>query len=289
MLPFGRSSLETLFNIFLHFLSDTIFRFASCCFMRLIIIFICLFLVLTLKALAQQTFKLRGVVSKRLSGERIAQVVINDLRSHDFIESDNVGWFAINVAIGDTLLFSKADYTPQKIVITAIADIPVYMQPVVKLDEVQIKGQTKRQELNDVMNDYRKKGTFYDGKPPALSFLTSPITGLYELFGKTPGQARRFAKDSKNELEYAEVHRRYNTALIKRVTHASDSTAQKFMNYYTPSFEDLKQWNDYELIRRIRKSYDYYAKNSDKEGLEKLNLPPLVHSENKKLDSNSDR
>ena len=39
------------------------------------------------------------------------------------------------------------------------------MEPVINLNEVTVKGQTKRQELSEVMSDYRKQGTFYDGKP----------------------------------------------------------------------------------------------------------------------------
>jgi hypothetical protein len=228
---------------------------------------------LSLTAEGQQLLTIKGVISKKLSVERIPQVLISNTRSREVMISDDLGWFAIKAEIGDTLLFSKFDYTDQKIIITGTGDIPVYMQPVIKLAEVKIQGQTKKQELNDVMADYRKQGTFYDGKPPAMSFLASPLTGLYELFGTTPGRAKRFAAYSKGEIEYAEVRRRYTVQLVKRVTKASDSTARKFMEYYTPSFDDLKEWNDYELIKQIRKSYDYYDKNGDKFKLQELNTP----------------
>jgi hypothetical protein len=229
---------------------------------------------LVLNASAQQAFILKGVVSKKLSGERIAQVVINNLRSKEIMMSDELGWFSIKAAVGDTLLFTKADYTDQKIVVSGTSDIPVYMQPVIKLATVTIQGQTKKQELNDVMNDYRKLGTFYDGKPPVLSALASPITGLYELFGKTPGEARRFKAFTKEEMEYAEVHKRYNVKLIVRVTNITDSAAKKFMAYYTPSYQDLKGWNDYDLIRRVKEEYAYYEANKRNLGLHELELAP---------------
>jgi hypothetical protein len=54
--------------------------------------------------------------------------------------------------------------------------------------------------------------------PACLAALTSPLTGLYELFGKTPGRAKRFAAFSKRELEATEVDRRYNKFFIMRVT-----------------------------------------------------------------------
>jgi hypothetical protein len=192
--------------------------------------------------------------------------------------SDEIGWFTIKAAIGDTLLFSKQDYTDQKIVIGSHADIPVYMQPVVHLAEVKIAGESKKQELNDIMNDYRHKGIYFDGKPPLSAFSPfggSPLTGLYELFGKEPKRMRRFAEFTKNENEYAEVKKRYTLPLVKRVTKTTDTAAKKFMEYYMPSYEDIKAWNDYELIKHIRESYDFYEKNKDKLRLQNLTSPLL--------------
>jgi len=229
----------------------------------------------SIRVTAQEVFVVRGVISRNISVERLAQVLITNLRTKEIALSDDVGWFSIKAAIGDTILFNKLKYTDQKVMITAKGDIPVYMQPEIQLDQVTISGQSKKQELKDVMSDYRRQGIYYNGKPPVLSFLTSPLTGLYELFGKGPGQARRFAAFSKGELEYAEVHKRYNLAMVMRVTNADSAAAKGFMEYYTPSFEDLKQWNDYELIKQVKKSYEYYDKSPDKKKLEELNRPSL--------------
>jgi hypothetical protein len=48
------------------------------------------------------------------------------------------------------------------------------------------------------------------------------------------------------------------------------------MEYYTPSYEDLKGWNDYELIKHIRTSYEYYDKSTDKVKLQQLNQPTFI-------------
>jgi len=240
----------------------------------LILIVICV--LAAIKGYGQQEFTIKGVISKKLSTERIGQVMVVNLRSHVIMMSDEIGWFNIKAMIGDTLLFSKLDYTDQKIVIASQADIPVYMQPVVHLAEIRILGESKRQELSDIMNSYRNKGIYYDGKPPLSAFSPfggSPLTGLYELFGKEPKRMRRFAEFTKNENEYAEVKKRYTLSLVKRVTKAPDSTAKKFMEYYTPSYEDIKTWNDYELITHIRESFDFYEKNKDKPEIRNLNAP----------------
>jgi len=245
------------------------------------IIMFCLGFLFQVKA--QDTFVLRGVVSRNISVERLAQVLITNLRTKNVMMSDELGWFSINAAIGDTLLFNKNNYTDLKLVVKEKGDIPVYMQPVIVLDQVTINGQSKKQELNDVMKDYHRQGIYYNGKPPVLSFLTSPLTGLYELFGKGPGQARRFAAFSKGELEFAEVRRRYNRAMVMRVTSTDSTTAKGFMEYYTPSYEDLKQWNDYELIKEVKRNFEYYEKAPDRKQLEQLNRPSLIPKEEKPL------
>jgi hypothetical protein len=106
----------------------------------------------------------------------------------------------IKVSVGDTLLFSKEKFTPQKIEVLNNSDMPVYMQPQIVLAEVKITGQTKRQEVNEIMGDYRKQGTFYAGKPPVTSFITNPLTGIYELFGQTPNRAKRLPSFQKARL-----------------------------------------------------------------------------------------
>lgn len=212
---------------------------------------------------AQQPLTIRGVVFKKNAAGRISQAVITDLNTKVAMMSDELGAFSIQASIGDTLSIIKYDFTPEKRVITTGDDLYIYMQPVIVLNQVVIKEQTKKQELNDVMRQYRSQGTFYNGKPPALSFVTSPLTGLYELFGKTPKNARRFAEFSKNELEADVVHRRYTKALVISVTKLSDEDAQKFMQVYTPLYEDVKVWNDYELIQYIKKNFAYYEQHKD--------------------------
>jgi hypothetical protein len=228
------------------------------------------------KASAQE-FTLKGVISKKSSPERVGQVLIKNLKTNTLMISDDLGWFSIKASVGDTLFFTKDEFTPQKVAVLNNSDMPVYLQPVIRLGEVKVLGQTKKQELNEIMGDYRKQGTFYNGRPPVLSFLANPLTGIYELFGKTPGRARRFANFAKGEAEQAEVNRRYNVSFVKQFTKLpTDSAARRFMSYYTPSYDDLKGWNDYELIKHMQKSYEYYKNSGQKEMLEELNSPSFI-------------
>jgi hypothetical protein len=206
----------------------------------------------------------KGTTYRKISNDRLSMVKINNLKNHIVVLSDDLGNYTIKANKGDTLEFTKADFTVQKQEYEGFAMV-VYMQPGFKLGEVRIVGQTKRQELKEIMGAYKSQGTFYNGKPPVLSFLTNPITGVYELFGKTPGRAKRFANFAKRELEATEVDRRYNSTLVMRVTGLADSAeVSKFMSFWRPSYEDLKIWADYDLMKHIRTNYQYYKRNGDK-------------------------
>ncbi len=212
----------------------------------------------------------KGTTYRKISNDRLSAVKVTNLKNRIAATSDELGNYTIRANIGDTLEFTKPDYTVQKQEYEGFSMV-VYMQPEFKLGEVRITGQTKKQELKEIMGAYRSKGTFYNGKPPALSFLTSPITGFYELFGKNPGRARRFATFAKREVEASEVDRRYNKPLVMRITGLKDTAqVQKFMDYWRPSFEDLKIWADYDLIKHIKTNFEYFLKEGDKGGLPKL-------------------
>jgi hypothetical protein len=226
---------------------------------------------------AQQAITVRGVVFMKSSTQRVSQVLITDLNNKNVMMSDDLGMFSISTAVGDTLLMTKKDYTPLKVPVVDKNDLSLFLQPVVQLNQVTVKGQTEKQELNDVMKQYRSEGLFNDGKSlPFWEALNSPVTELYNLFAKAPADARRFAAFSKNELESSEVYKRYTKELVKSVTKLSDDEVLKFMQFYTPSYQDIKEWNDYQLIAAIKKNFTYYkrTKNRQPQLQELPKIPP---------------
>lgn len=200
---------------------------------------------------------------KKISSDKLPQVIIINKKNKASALSDNLGGFSVKAEKGDTIHFETLDYTPQDQVYNGY-DMVVYMQPQISLNQVTIKGQTKREELSDIMGSYRSKGIYYDGKPPVLSFFTSPITSFYELFGKGPGRARRFAEFAKREVEETSVDRRYSKAMVMRITGIKDTlVAAKFMEFYRPHFDEIKTWNDYELIQRVKRAYESFQRSGE--------------------------
>lgn len=233
----------------------------------IIIIFL---LCLPLFTRAQQALSINGVIFKQDAADRISQATITDMQSQVIMMSDELGGFTIKASKGDTLIFNKNGYTPQKLAVSGPGDMAVYMQPARVLPEVAVKAESPKNELDDVKNVYRSKGLYFDGNPPWTAFLLSPLTAFYELFGTDAKNERHFAQFSKNETEAIEVDKRYTHDLVKRVTGLPDEDVTKFMQQYRPSYEDMKAWNDYDLIAHIKKYLIYFKKHKDGIPVQKL-------------------
>jgi len=224
-------------------------------------------------ASAQELAYFKGVIFKKNSPVTIAFTSVSNLSRKNIAEvfSDDLGAFRIQAALGDTLLFKKADYTPQIIVLQSYSTLSVYMAAVIHLNQVTVKEASKQKELYDALDNYKKKGQYYSLDPSVMSVLTSPLTGLYELFGKAPAQARKFQKYSKEEMDRLEVARRYNKTIVKNITNMPDADLEDFMFNFTPNVEDIRVWTDYDIISYIKRCYAYFKENRNDYKVQKLN------------------
>jgi len=227
---------------------------------------------LALSASAQQLFTVKGIIFKKNTPITVSQAVVSNVSRKNIAMtmSDDLGDFNIQAEMGDTLVFKKIDYTVQTMVVQSHDNMSVYLQPVIHLNEVNIKDASKRQELNDVLDDYKKKGQYSTLNPSVWSVMNSPLTGLYEMFGKGPEQAKKFRQFTREELEREAVSKRYTRKLVQQVTNMPESEVKDFMLAFTPSYEDIQSWNDYDIINYIKRSYEYFQSNKNSLKIQKL-------------------
>jgi hypothetical protein len=210
------------------------------------------------QALAQQEFQLKGVVMENGSNNRIALSEITNKRNKFVVGSNDLGIFQIRAAIGDTLLVVKRDFGDREIVVISQQDVIVRLNRTT-LNTVNIYGQTRKEEMNEIKQEFRNKGSFYAGKPPLLSYIFTPLTALYELFGKTPKNAKRFNRYYNNELQQSQIDGFFNEDLIKKNTPLEGKDLENFMLNYRPEYEKAKNWTTYDAIKHIRDSYAQYS------------------------------
>ena len=216
-------------------------------------------IVLANQSLAQKEFTLTGVLFENQTKIRIALAEVKNKRSGFAAGTNDLGLFSIKANIGDTLLVTKRNFNDLEVVVRENKDLILYLNKGTTLNEVVVTGQTKKQVLTDMKREYRNKGSFYAGKPPLLSYIFTPLTAIYELFGKTPKQARRFNKMYQTEMQDSHVDQFFNKTTINQQTGLTDKALEKFMVDYRPDFEQSKNWNSYDAIKWINESYKKYS------------------------------
>lgn len=216
-------------------------------------------LALTTTVSAQEAGLIKGVVMEKGSASRIAAAEIQNKRTQASVSSNDFGLFQIKGIVGDTLVIFKQDFMDAQLVISSEKDVVVYLNKGRSLSEVRIYGQSKKQELNDLKKDYRNKGSFYAGKPPLLSYIFTPLTAIYELFGRTPKNARRFGKYYTSELQQTEIDGFFNETIIQKHTDLRGEDLEKFMLNYRPDYEVAKKWTEYDALKYIMDAYKKFS------------------------------
>ena len=210
---------------------------------------------------AQQSGVISGVVMERGTPNRIGSAEIYNKRTNSSVLSNDFGLFEVGGIVGDTLLVFKSEFNNQEIPVVINKNMVIYMvRGSTQLREVNIRGQSKKQDMNDIKQEFRNKGSFYQGKPPLLSYIFSPLTAAYELFGRTPKNARRFGKYYTTELQQTQIDGYFNESLIKSNTPLKDGKElENFMLNYRPDYDKAKNWAEYDAVKYIKEAYKRYA------------------------------
>ncbi|MET1057406.1 MAG: hypothetical protein ABWY16_18980 [Pedobacter sp.] len=208
---------------------------------------------------AQEEFRLNGVIMVKGSTNRVALAEITNKRTKYTVGSNDLGIFQIKAVVGDTLLVIKRSFSDVEQVVLSDRDMIIYVDMGNTLNQVNIRGQSKKQELDELRQDYRDKGSFYQGKPPLLSYIFAPLTALYELFGSTPKKARRFGKFYNTEMQQTAIDGFFNEALIQKNTELEGKDLENFMLNYRPEYSKSRNWTEYDAVKYIRDSYKQYT------------------------------
>lgn len=195
-----------------------------------------------------------GIVYEQGTPFRVGEAIIENRNTNQRVKTNYMGQFSIPASSGDTLFISKDGFADFRLPLRSTKDLVIQLIRFRQLAEVTVTAPTKKEELDEVLQGYRKKGTYYNGKPPALAYIFKPLTALYELFGRTPRQAKRFYNYYETELEQSEIDRRFNRTFVGSLTSLPDSDLTSFMDRYRPSFAALSKWNQYDLMNYVRAS-----------------------------------
>ena len=221
-----------------------------------------LLFLIAISASGQVNFVLKGLIFRTATSQRIAKVSIENKTADKLVYSDALGNFSINANIGDTLIFKKEGFSEQEKVIAVKQNLVIYLNAAQVLAEVVVKEQSKKLEQQEILDGYRSKGVFYNGNPPLLVYIFSPLTALNELIGKDANNAKRFGNYVARENAENNVDTHFNPTIIRTAVKIKDNELAEFMYLHRPKQEQVVYWNYYDDLAYVRKVYQVYLKRN---------------------------
>lgn len=213
---------------------------------------------------AQEVFSVKGIIFQQENNQRLTEVKILNLRSDKNEFSDEWGNFTIECSVGDTLIFKKDSFQEFIKVISAKQNLVIYLKQGVLLKEVVVREQTKAAEQKDILDGYRSKGVYFNGNPPLLFSLFHPLTAIHELLSKDAKDAKRFVNYIGRENAESAVDGKFNKYLIQQHTLIEEKDIAEFMYLYRPKPEEIRVWNEYDMINYLKRSFKSYQEYKSK-------------------------
>lgn len=229
------------------------------------------------KPFPQEQGIVRGVVLESGTSHRVSQVNVTNVRTRRAVATDSRGEFALEVRVGDSLVFSKLGYEETHIEIRTLSDILIDIRPsTVLLETVTVQRKRREDELREVLGDYRRQGVYSEGKPSVLGYVFQPITSIYERFSRSGRQARRFRNFLESESQALVVDRIFATHRISALTGLTDADLLNFSQIYRPTYAEVQYWNEYDVTHYILESFREFdaAGRPESQKLPRIPIPP---------------
>jgi hypothetical protein len=229
---------------------------------------LCLFmLAIGSQSSAQSKKAQQGILCKAGTDIRLGNVQISNKRSLTIAKSNMYGMFSIPASVGDTLEISCAGYNNVILAVNDFADKILFLKRANALPGVIIKETSVQADLDEVKEGYRRKSVFYTGTPHYYYLFLKPMTFIYENFKSEVKDARRFNRYAKKETAYHEISARFNAQSIKSAIPIKNDELEDFATDYWPTLEQIRRWNDYDLINYIIISYQDFNKKQRANGI----------------------
>ena len=212
----------------------------------------------TFSAKSQESFILKGIVFKKGATDRLVGAEIINATQSTHTVSDEFGTFSMVVFINDNLIIKKEFFQETVKVVLKKQNIIIYLSPSLRLDEVVVQGRSVKQEQREILEGYKSKGVYNNGKTPFLMYIFNPLTALQNLLGDDAKNARTFYKYISRENGESTVDKRFNITLIKNNINIKETDIAEFMYLYRPKYVNVQYWNDYDAINYIKQSYKKY-------------------------------
>ncbi len=233
------------------------------------------FLLLFGKLYAQEK-PIQGIVFDQATKERIARVLVSNLRTKANTFNNLKGEFTMPVRLNDLLIFSKIGYYNDTIRIFALQTIPVYLKrSSIILREVTIRDSAlsaqkkldeNKREFNQVYGALANKDLLTVGSNGA----GIGIDAIYNMLSRRGRNASKLREIIDRDYKAQIVDARFNRIAVSSVTGLKGDLLNSFMYRYRPDYNMVVMLNDYDFISYIKSCYNRFRRNPSA-----YYLPPL--------------
>jgi len=222
----------------------------------------------------QDTDKLQGWVLDAANETVLPQTHVVNKTTLKGTLSDEQGYFAISISLGDTIVFSNIAYQYFYF---------VYQDSSQPLQDVVVEMQEQNYLLNEV-SVFAYELTTNDPKAMTLQrpaiptnaelpqkdifkpTLANPVDYLYYLFGSKPKELRKLAELQKADAYRAKLEDSHNRESVLSLTGLNEEDLQAFMFYCKFAPVQIRTMNDYQYLKSLQHCYRQYIRDRELEG-----------------------
>lgn len=221
-----------------------------------------------------QELAVEGMVLDRDTKQRLTGAFIKNIQTGLGLYNNSRGEFRTKLFLDCVLEASLKGYQADTLSANAEHTVLIFYlkRQVILLPEVHIKerGKSPQAQFRDAREVYSSAYALGDGRSSLLQDRGFGIDGLYSLFSREGRNARHLQALILGDYQWAVVSSRYNSDLVSRVTGLRGQNLIDFMQQYRPNYDFVLRANDYEMVRFIKYSYQFYTIDSTA-----LRLPAL--------------
>jgi hypothetical protein len=247
----------------------------------LVLFLLCLFSY----SLFSQRISLKSTVYDAITYYPIAGVNVFNLSTKSYAFTDSKGTCYIMAQVGDTLILSKSIYRQEMVIVVEreikakAAEYLLYFKAII-LQEVKVyalnpdyekfKREIISSQLPKYYEDVLKNSQLTEEQKAeatpnqngllkyAPSYITSPITALYNKFSKKEKTKRLYYEMNAYEDELADFPKKYSREIVSDLTGLKDDDLVDFMMYCQFSYYDLIRWNKREIEEKVKAKFIDY-------------------------------
>lgn len=223
-----------------------------------------------------QEKQVQGIIFDQATKERIAKVLVSNLRTKANIFNNLKGEFNLSVRLNDLLVFSKIGYFNDTVKVVVLQTLPVYLKrSSIVLREVTIKDsalsaqkkmEESKREFSQVYGVLANKDLLTVGSNGA----GIGIDAIYNLLSRRGRNASKLREIINRDYQAQIVDARFNRIAVGTITGLKNELLNSFMYRYRPDYNMVVMMNDYDFISYIKSCYNRFRRNPSA-----YYLPPL--------------